>query len=47
MILMKGNVMPPLAYHFYYIANEIHVSNSKLLRLNRFGQLSEIQKNCK
>ena len=34
MILRKSNVIPPPARHFYHIANEIPVSNSKLLQQN-------------
>ena len=36
--------MSPSAKHFCHIANEVPVSNSKLLQLNRFLFLCEIYK---
>ena len=39
-ILRKSKIIPPPAKHLYHIANEIPVSNDKLLQLNRFWQLS-------
>ena len=39
--------MPSPAQHLNHIVNEIPVSNSELLPLSPFRQLSEIVKGCK
>ena len=43
-ILRKSYVMPPPAQHCYHMPNEIPVSNSNLLHISRFRQLSDIRK---
>ena len=39
MALSKSNVMPPLAQHLYYSANEIPVSISKLFSTNQLSEM--------